>query len=348
MRKLTYIFALLAGFVLASCSNDDIPVESPTVIRVNPSTVMSPFTFQINPGDLDGVGDYKSLRIRLYVYDEEGNLYTSEQQDIRNYLSSATFNLNLNSGATYTAIAISDVTDSQEGNVPEYWVVSGEQDINTLQITYAGSDTNYGSQEILGVSSTTVQSGNDLSINLEPAGALVCTNVYNLHAYSNVSRILLWGSRGNGHFDFSNYGELNSNPDLDMMPYFLDVTVGEVSDNGRYTYKFLMPQTNYDVRVRFFDANDEILGTGGDDNLTIDRGHEYWYFVKLDPNDNGDGTFSVKFEDKTYKTYDSSLLLGANVAKAKAVSGRIVSNCKIGKAEADKKSYSVKDLLKQN
>ena len=64
--------------------------------------------------------------------------------------------------------------------------------------------------------------------------------------------------------------------------------------------------------------------------------------------DNGDGTFSVKFEDKTYKTYDSSLLLGANVAKAKAVSGRIVSNCKIGKPEADKKSYSVKDLLKQN
>lgn len=95
MRKFAYFIALMASVIFASCSNDDIPVEKQTVVRVNPSTIMTPFSYQINPGDLDGVDATQNVRIRLFVYDENGNLYTSDQQEVKNYLTSATFDLNL-------------------------------------------------------------------------------------------------------------------------------------------------------------------------------------------------------------------------------------------------------------
>ena len=341
MRKFAYLIALTASFILASCSNDDIPVEKKTVVRVNPSTIMTPFSYQISPGDLDGVDATQNVRIRLFVYDENGDLYTSEQQDVKNYLTSAAFNLNLDNEKNYTVIAISDVTDTNDGSVAEYWTVSDQKDINTLKITYAGSDTNYGDQEILGVSSATVSSGDNATINLQAAGALVCTHVSNIHAYSNIEKILIWGSRGNGFFDFESNGTLNSNPDLDILPDFLDIDVPNTSYSGIYSYKFLMPQTNYELALRFFDGNGESLGTGFKEGLRLEKGREYLFYVELDPNGLGDNTYSSDFVDVTNKQANAPAARGA----ANAGSIKTVIECKSASTSKNNTSYKVKDLL---
>ncbi len=341
MRKFAYFIALMASVIFASCSNDDIPVEKQTVVRVNPSTIMTPFSYQINPGDLDGVDATQNVRIRLFVYDENGNLYTSDQQEVKNYLTSATFDLNLDNEKEYTIIAMSDVTDTSDGSVAEYWTVSNQQDINTLQITYAGSDTNYGDQEILGVSSTTLTSGDNVTINLQAAGALVCTYISNIHAYSNIDRILIWGNRGNGFFDFTDNGTLNSNPDLDILPDFLDIDVPNTQYSGIYSYKFLMPQTNYELAIRFFDENSVNLGTGFKTGLRLEKGHEYLFNAKLDPNGLGDDTYSSDFTDVTNQQSQAPALRGI------AAEGKVKAVIEYKSASASKKTaaYKVKDLI---
>lgn len=293
MRKLAFLFVLIAGFLLASCNNDDIPVGNTTVIRINPSTVISSFSYQINSGDLDGVEDGQSLRIRLFVYDENGILCASGQQEIQNYLTSATFTLNLENDKEYTAVAISDITDSNSDNLAEYWSVSDALTLANLQITYKGSDINYGSQEILGITSANVVSGNNVTIDLQAAGAMVCSYVKNLHANSSVDNILIWGSRGNGYFDFDN-GALNSNPDLEMLPYFMDIDVPNTSYSGVYAYKFLMPQTSYGIYLGLYDESGSIICSSTKTALTLSKGHEYLFLATL-----SSGSVSASFTDVT-------------------------------------------------
>lgn len=344
MKKIVFLGALMAGLAFASCSDsgEEIAVSNPTIIRVNPSTIMEPFTYQISPGDLDGVREGQSIRLRLYAYDESGVLFDSEEQTVPNYLTSAVFNLGLEEGMSYTVVVISDVMDSTEGSVAEYWSVSDERNLGTLKVNYEGSDSNYGDQEILGISSATVFSGNDTSIDLEPAGALICTMFDNVHAYSNINQMLLYGSRGNGYFDFSSNGALNANPDLEALPDFLGLAdLSSDSYNIHYSYKFLMPQTNYDFFFILADLDGNVVYSKNiHSGVALQRGHEYNWYILFDPNGTGDGTFSYTFDDVTGKVYSRS----ANGVSTKALPDATAAQAVVS-TSASPKSYKVKDLL---
>lgn len=343
MKKIVFLGALMAGLAFASCSDsgEEIAVSNPTAIRVNPSTIMEPFTYQVSPGDLDGVDEGQSIRLRLYAYDESGVLFDSEEKTVPNYLTSAVFNLALEEGMIYTVVIISDVVDSNEGHVAEYWSVSEERNLSSLKVNYEGSNTNYGAQEILGISSETVFSGHDTSIDLEPAGALICSDFNNIHAYSNIGEMLLFGSRGNGYFDFSSDGTLNGNPDLDVQPIFMGLTdVPDISTGGVYSYKFIMPQTNYDFTFGISDLDGNILFA--EDLVSaasLQKGHEYVLYVLFDPNDTGDGTFSYDWNDVT-GIQNRSLNSIQTKADAKMMGRSMHSNTSVSP-----KSYKVKDLL---
>lgn len=337
MKKYIAFFTVLT-VILSSCSNDDILMQETTIIRVNPSTVMSNFTYQLNPGDLDGVDSEQELRIRLFIYDENGKLINEQTQNLRNYLTTATFEVDLPSGVTHTAIAVTDVTSKKTGSVSEYWGIEESSDLASMRINYLGHEGNYGDQEILGVKSETIHSGQNTTINVEAAGALVCTWVRNIHAYSDIRYIWVWGNRGNGFYDFSNSGILNSNPDLDVQPDFTDIDVNDIYYNGLYSYKFIMPQTNYKLTLVFADDSGDILGASEATGLNLKQGAEYLYLVYLDPDDDGSGHYISGFEDVTGRTYGSS--------RTTAEESHISSDCTLCNSSRIQKSWKIIELIK--
>lgn len=338
MKKYLSILAVLFTVLLMSCSNEEIPTKNLTTIKVNPATIMSKFTYQINPGDLDGVGSDSKLRIRLYIYDGNGNLFVTQEKKIENYLTTASFEMFLDEGiGVYKAVVITDVISNKPGSVAEYWKVTETEKLSSIRVTYIGSDFNYGSQEILGISSTIVYSGSDKTIDVEPAGALICTHIENIHAYSDIHYILLFGNRGNGYYNFSPYGELGSNPNLRATPYFGFFKVDDLG-SGVYTYKFLMPQTNYTLSLGLMDAKSEPIFAQEYPGLTIDKGREYCYHLIFDPDDDNSGNISLSFDEVTGKVYDSSL---SAVSKIGALHSNLQS---CGSLELQK-SWKVEELL---
>lgn len=337
MKKyILILFAIAVAFT--SCTNDDIPVRETTVIRVNPSTVMSNFTYQIKAGDLDGVNSDQELRIRLFIYDGSGKLVDEQTQSVRNYLTTATFEVDLPRGEYYKAIAITDVTSNTTGNVAEYWGIEETSDLSSLRINYLGHESNYGAQEILGVKSETVESGQNITINVEAAGALVCTWVRNIHAYSDIQYIWVWGNRGNGFYDFSTEGSLNSNPDLDVQPDFTDIDVDDYNYyDDIYSYKFIMPQTNYKLTLIFADKSGNVIGKSENGTgFTLKERCEYLYYVILAPD--GSGSYQTVVEDVTGQIRGSS--------KAAIEGIQMPSEYSLFNSTEKQKSWKIKELLK--
>lgn len=291
MKKYLAILAVLFTVILSSCSNDDIPVEYNSTIRINPATVMSNFTYQENPGDLDGVSAGNELRIRLYIFDESGKLVQSFQQMVPNYLTTASFDADIPNGRQYQFVALTDVVRKSDGD--EYWVVSEESSISTMKITYDGTSNTYGAQEILGLKSVWVKAGENPTINVEAAGALVCTVLSNLHAYANVGSILIFSDRANGYYDFSSGGTLESNPILDDNASFISLSdIPNYRYQVSYSYKFMMPQKNMRIYYGISDTNGEIAGVSAADGVELEMGKEYKCYLTLDPDNDGSGNYA--------------------------------------------------------
>lgn len=339
MKRILSILPVIMAFFQVSCSNEEIPVQHATVVRVNPATVVSNFTYQVNAGDLDGVDDSERVRIRLYLFDESGKLFTQQEQTVGNYLTTATFEVGLTADVAFTAVAVVDVTNELTGKVAEYWGISNEQNLNSMEVSYLGSEFNYGSQEILGLSSAEVRSGDNLTIDVESAGMLICTWAQNLHAYDDVAYLLVWGSRGNGHVSFSDSGSPVMNPDLNVNPSFLNLETAE-SGYGTYSYKFLMPQTNYTITTVLLDGDQSILSSLETEGQTLEQGHEYLYHIVLDPDDDASGNWTVTLSDVTGVTQSS---LKPELESLPLQSGQSVSDG----LDDEARSYRVADLLKR-
>ena len=341
MKKYIGIFAALVAVTMASCTNDDITLQEATVIEVDPSTVLKNFTYQLSAGDLDGVESYQELRVRLYVYDEEGSLVSSETNKLRNYLTTTKFEVNLDDNESYTAIAITDVVSDGTDYFPEYWGVTGENNLSTLKVSYLASKyIVYGSQEILGIKSATVRSGQNTTINVEAAGAMILSFAANIHAYSNIRKIEMFMNRSNDYYDFMTDGTLKSNPNLDAYNIFLEFDPKEnPNTEGIYSYKFIMPINNSKTIVGFRNAAGEILGSYTHE-VGFDQGKEYLFYVELDPEDST-GDYDTKIIDVTGMTARSASL-APQAARANNI------NCCIKRSEtvAETPSWMVKDLVK--
>ena len=336
MMKKLFFLSLIAGFVFTSCTNDDVPVLDGVTVRVDPSTILEPFSYQINAGDLDGVGETQSLRIRLLVYDEDGNLYASEEQNVPNYLASANFNVAVPDDAfEYTFVAVSDVVDSDPESVAEYWQISEEQSLQTLRIAYTSAFT-YGEQEILGISSAKFRGGRNITMELQAAGALICTYVSGYKDYSNIGSVLVFGEYGNGYFDFSDAFdglELNAHPDVETQPTLLTVDVPGTTYEATYAYKFLMPQDAFVLYAGVSDLDSEVIGAVSEPSLSLLSGHEYLCLVTLQ----NAGKIDMSFVDVTWESLNTLQAKGRNIlpAATKSLSTGGMS-----------RSYKVKDLLR--
>lgn len=293
MKKYFAIFAVLFTVILSSCSNDDIPVTQSTTFKINPATVIQPFTYEINPGDLEGISSGNSLRVRLLVYNSEGILVKSETQYLSSYASLMSTSLELSMG-DYTAVVITDVVERSESDISfACWELSDESSISTAKIT----DKGYigGKSKILGLGSTKFTVSNiskDVVINPTPAGAVLCVMFRHIHTFSDVESLVLETNRTSDYLVLNKDGGYNVAVENNNNNYSWRTAFIEPSDypnsTNIYGYYFVFPTNNISYRFRIdVDGADSVYSNAMPFNITA--GSEYYFELDLcDPDfDNG-------------------------------------------------------------
>ena len=84
MKKYILLVCVFVA-ALTSCTNDDITISYATNFKINPATVIAPFTWEWEAGDLESFDTDYQLRVRLLVYNSDGILEKEDMQYFSNY-----------------------------------------------------------------------------------------------------------------------------------------------------------------------------------------------------------------------------------------------------------------------
>lgn len=230
MKKYISLLAIAIVAVISSCSNEDVTVSKTVNFTVNPSTVVEPFVEKYsyiltnvlgsNKGELESFStDYK-LRVRLFVYDKNGELAKKASGDFSNYDVKLKESIFLPVGS-YTAIAISDVYSP--GKNFEFWSVSGEDHLATLKIEETGY---YGDcLTILGATKQNFMVGDtgvDVNIDIKSAGALFLVLYSNVYIFSDVKEYELSVNKLQKSINYDSNG---------------DYTISTQNNNGSFDWR---------------------------------------------------------------------------------------------------------------
>ena len=108
MKKyISMAMVAIAAFTFSGCSNEDIQIDKSLTIKVSPSGVVAPFTYEVNKGELTAVPDQCTLRLRLLIYNETGKMVFSKTESLKSYTGNLEATPNLPNGK-YTLLCISD------------------------------------------------------------------------------------------------------------------------------------------------------------------------------------------------------------------------------------------------
>lgn len=284
MKKYIFIiFALIVGFT--SCTNDDITISQTTNFKINPSTVIAPFTYENNPGELEGISSHFRLRIRLLIYNITGNLLEEDLQLFTSYASIMGVSKSLPKGE-YIAIAISDIISND--NTTSYWDLSNYQSLSTATITNTDYIGDYG-REILGITkySFTVSGAEDpdININILPAGSLFMISYWGTQKYSDVSFFELAVSKNIIDCKFDKQGNFTPTWENCDFTKRINVHIQEGNDGNRYYhYAYILPTSNLKIKYRAYTTEGEYVDLTPDMNVSPKAGEEYWVRVDLDAN----------------------------------------------------------------
>ncbi len=195
MKKILFLL-LIATIGFTSCTNDEIEIGYNTTFKVNPSTVVAPFTFDYKAGELESFNTNYKLRVRLLIYNKDGILVQEATDYFSNYASLMNTTLSLSPGE-YTAIATSDIVKMSNDKITlEYWTLHNHKNLSTTEI----KDEGYigGENRILGISKKkfNIKGLNDnIKIDIQPAGAVVYIMYRNIHYFSDVEYYTLCSTK---------------------------------------------------------------------------------------------------------------------------------------------------------
>ena len=288
MKKyiLMMLVALAASFT--SCSNDDIPVEKnivcKTTFKINPSTVIKPFTFEYNPGELQIFDENYELRVRLLLFAQDGAYVDGDIQYFSNYNVIMTSNKQLEEGS-YIAVAITDLkkkSSSTEADLPnEYWKLSNDYrylaDLKIQDAGYVG-----GKNKILGISYKNIQvsSGNvnEVIIDVKPAGAIIAVTWDYPHYYSDVKQIQLGSNKLVNEYIFNTDGSYSVAENVSSIytdkriaVYNVKTYEGDACNHYIYDYYYVLP-SKYNLKWLWSDTekNFEDLYDFHDEPMVLD------------------------------------------------------------------------------
>ena len=289
MKK--YVFLLLVFVAtLTSCTNDEINIRNAVNFKINPSTVIMPFTWEWNPGDLESFDTNYQLRVRLLVYGSDGFLVAEDVQYFSNYSVVMNSSISLIDD-DYTAVVITDLVGKAAAQVSEFWMLS---DYKKLADTYI-QDEGYigGKNKILGISkldfSVDGQKGEDVKINVQPAGTLFFVMYKNIHQYSDVTRLSLITSKNTERCIFNMDGSFsieseNNNGSFDWYIDYIDIEDYKNYQNI-YGYYYVLPTSKMNLKFQYetTDYNGDLSNVM---SINPEAGEEYAFILDLCDEDN--------------------------------------------------------------
>ena len=278
------MMGIIAAFT--SCTNDDITISKATNIKVNPSTVIAPFTFEINTGELETFAQGNKLRVSLLIYNQEGILQAKEVQYLTNYASLINPNINL-PYVDYTAIAITDVVEYDDEVTFEFWKLVNEEKLTEAKI----EDTGYIASQrgILGIAKKqfTVSEENNKTkeINVEPAGGLFLVTLFNPLYFSDVVRVGALANKTAEHFEFDYQGNFSvshasDGGDLSWWMCIFDIEDYNKGTTSAYKYYFIPKTNNYKFQFTVITDEDDYIYLD-DYSVNINQGDEYLLYLDL-------------------------------------------------------------------
>lgn len=276
-----FLLALVAvTLMMSACTNEDITISQRINFKIDPSTVIKPFTYQVNSGDLNDLGSTMKLRVRLLIYQDD-LLVDQQTQYLFSYSEVMNTSVCLPVGS-YTAIAITDVVRDSF----EYWALSEEEKLSETRLAdtgYLGYD-----DRILGISNVSFDAGNgqssDITIHVAPAGALFCIRFLSIHQFTNVAQYTLLYNRNVDYCAFNYNGQYEVVPKNNDGSYDWRLCYINVADfpqsNIIYSYQYLLPLGKVNFMFAWT-ANSQTTNIF-DSGMTIDAKAGDEYYVELD------------------------------------------------------------------
>ena len=336
MKKILYSLIAILAMVMSSCSNDDIKLLHSVNIKVNPSKVISTFTYEENAGELESFPDTLKLRTRLLAYDAKGELKDSAVQYLTNYGSIASYSLNLEEG-DYMMVAITDVVKMKSNEVKlEYWHLKNRESLSETKLSDAGMIG--GQYKILGVESkkfTVDKTSKECLLYPQAVGALCYVKYHNIHYNPEVKQFSLEMTKTSDFLQFSNSGEWepsvqNNNGSFDWYLSFIKPENYAKNIKNVYGYYFVLPMSNVNFKFTFKYSDGETYDLSSNEAISLKAGVEYGFDIDaLIRNDGGLQVIS----------YIGKVLNGS--ARAYTTSGTLQ---KINAEDA----YYVKDCINKN
>ena len=297
MRKYISLMAIaIAAAFATSCTNDEIEVAQGISVKVDPSGVIAPFTYEVVPGELESFGtDYK-LRTRVMIYNDQGLLAAADTAYLTNYAALMNATLYVPAG-NYVMLAITDVVQRKnEATSFQFWSLTGEENINTLKLTDAGYIG--GKNKILGIASQhiSVSSGAEsFTMQPKPAGALLLIEFLKIHQFSDVTEYKLQANRSCNFLAFNSSGDYVTTPEnknnqyMWRLCYFNPQQSAYASSNGEYRYSFSFPMNNVSYRYVYSTKNVTDEAITPDLTLSLNAGDEYAFILDLCDEDYNNG-----------------------------------------------------------
>lgn len=316
MKKYISFVAVALVALFASCSNDDVTISKTVNFTVNPTTIIESYTANysevmsvmgINKGELESFNTNYKLRVRLFVYDSNGQLVQKASGEYSNYDVKLKQSFYLPVGS-YTAIAISDVYRPSDSF--EYWKVSGEDLLATLKI----EDTNFfgDARTILGTTKQTFKvddKGIDVNINIQPAGALFLVLYSNIFTYSIVTEYELSVNKCQSAINYDSDGNYTISTENNNGQYDWRISsvaledVDQTQYSGARRWATQLPMNNVGVCFSYWTSDassSKQMGSGR--VFDIKPGDTYFCWLNLDSGDGitADYLYTGEFHDWLY------------------------------------------------
>lgn len=291
--------------MLSSCSNEDITVGNMVTMKVNPSGVITPFKYEMNSGELEGLSESYKLRTRILVYDENGQLKESDTQYLSNYSNIMTSSMALPYGK-YIVIAITDVVKMPGSNIEfEYWLISGEKNLSQLKVTDAGYIG--GKNKILGVGKQVITIDDDNNdsfvVKCTPAGAICLTYYCDIHRFSDVEKYGVLMTKSSESISYDNSGNYAVSVDNNGGNYDWWLDYIEPKDYTNYSniygYYFVLPMNS--VKFKFIaDTEDDRINLSNEYTMNLEMGKQYLFMLDLLDDNEQISSMFIELSDDSY------------------------------------------------
>lgn len=284
MKKILFLL-LIAAIGFTSCTNDEIEISYNTTFKVNPSTVVKPFTFEFNAGELEGFSSNYKLRLRLLIYNSEGILVQEATDYFGNYATLMNATLPLGTGE-YTAIAISDIVKMSGNDISlQFWTIHDYKNLSTTRL----NDEGYiGQNTILGISKKnfTVTGQNDnIKIDVKPAGALVYVNYKGVYHYSDVLSYELSCTKVSEGCIFDEEGNYTTIEESNNNQYNWRISTIDVEDatyKNMYEITYILPTDNLNLKFQAWTEDKKYVSISNTMTINPKAGEEYLFIMDIE------------------------------------------------------------------